>query len=323
MNIISPKLIKEYLERKFKGKYKLSSNNVEYIVPSIFTDNDYKRHMSINSETGLWQCFKSGEVGDFYKLVSILESVSVKSAISMFSVESFLEDSPRQPKKDSVSSVRVKPLKQITKITRDMDPTDSTSSKAWMFIDSRKLWGSRIPFYVTTDKAYRNRLIIPLADYKNIPFFQARSLDDTMQPKYINSLNVKKSTMLYPYSHNKDKTLVCEGPLDAISLQIQGVNATSTMGSKISEWQVKMLSMTPGKIVLAFDNDSAGHKGIEHFERLRKQCGMREFFICFPPKKYKDWNEAHIAGINLNDYVNKNTLPFDFSHQINKALKQS
>ena len=294
---------------------------MEYIVPSVFVDNDYKRHMSINSETGLWQCFKSGEVGDFYKLVSILENVTVKAAISMFSVESFLNESPRQSKEASVPSARLKPLKHITKITRDMDPTDSTTSKAWMFIDSRKLWGSRIPFYVTTDKAYRNRIIIPLADYKNVPFFQARALDASTQPKYINSLNVKKSTMLYPYSYTDSKILVCEGPLDAISLQIQGVNATATMGSKISEWQAKMLSQTPGKVVLAFDNDSAGLKGIEHFERLRKQCGMSEFFICFPPKKYKDWNEAHIAGINLNKHVSKNTIPFDFSHQINNALK--
>lgn len=322
MNIISPNLIKEYLERKFKGKYKLSSNNREYIVPSIFIDNDYKRHMSINSETGLWQCFKSGEVGDFYKLVSILERVSVKVALSMFSVESFLSESPRQPQEDSASSVRVKPLKQVTKITHDMDPTDPTSSKAWMFIDSRKLWESRIPFYVTTDKAYRNRIIIPLTEYKNIPFFQARALDDTMHPKYINSLNIKKSSMLYPYSHSKDKILVCEGPLDAISLQIQGVNATATMGCKISGWQAKMLSQTPGKIILAFDNDSAGINGIKHFERLRKQCGMQEFFFCFPPKKYKDWNEAHMADVNLSNYINENTMSFDFEFQINNALKQ-
>ena len=321
-NIISPKLIKEYLEHKFKGKYKLSSNNVEYIIPSIFVDNDYKRHMSVNSETGLWQCFKSGEVGDFYKLVSILERISPKAALAMFSVQSYLTESPTKPQRDSGASSKPKSLKDLTKITRDMIPTDPTSSKAWMFVDSRKLWGSRIPFYVTDEKEYRNRIIIPLADYKNVSYFQARALDDTMHPKYINSMNIKKSTILYPYSHNKDKTLVCEGPLDAISLQIQGVNATAAMGCKISKWQAKMLSQTPGDIIIAFDNDSAGISGIKHFERIRKQSGMREFFICFPPKDYKDWNEAHIAGVDLNNYINNHTTPFDFTYQINNALRQ-
>jgi 5S rRNA maturation endonuclease (ribonuclease M5) len=322
MNITSPNLIKDYLERKFKGKYKLSSNNAEYIVPSLFIDNDYKRHMSINSKTGLWQCFKSGEAGDFYKLVSILEEVSPQAALSMFSLENYLTESPRESKGGSNTSTRVKPLKRTTKITRNMEPTDSTSSKAWIFVDSRKLWGSRLPFYITDDKTYKNRIIIPLAEYKDIPYFQARALDNTMHPKYINSLNIKKSAMLYPYSHKKDNTLVCEGPLDAISLQIQGVNATATMGCKISKWQAKMLSQAPGKIILAFDNDSAGISGIKHFERLRKQCGMKEFFFCFPPKGYKDWNEAHIAGVDLNSYINKNTEPFDFSYQITNALKQ-
>ena len=320
MNIISPKLIKEYLESKFKGKYKLSSNNVEYIVPSVFVTNDYKRHMSINSETGLWQCFKSGEVGDFYKLVSILEGISAKLAISMFSLENYLTDSPTQSKAVPTSSVRVKPLSKTTKITRSMEANDPISSKAWMFVDSRKLWESRIPFYVTTEKSYRNRIIIPLAEYKDVTHFQARALDATTYPKYINSLNVRKSMMLYPCSHVVNQTIVCEGPLDAISLQIQGVNATATMGCKISKWQAKMLSLTKGRIILAFDNDPAGIKGIKHFERLRKQCGMGEFFVCFPPKDYKDWNEAHVAGIDLNSYVHKNTIPFDFSYQINNAL---
>jgi hypothetical protein len=323
MNIISPNIIKEYLESKFKGKYKLSSNNVEFIVPSLFIENDYKRHMSINSETGLWQCFKSGEVGDFYKLVSILEGISAKAALSMFSLESYLTESPRQPQEVSASSVEVKPLKHFTKITRSMEPQDSISSKAWVFIDSRKLWGSRIPFYITTEKAYQNRIIIPLTEHKDVSYFQARALDNSIQPKYINSLNVKKSLILYPYNHSADKVLVCEGPLDAISLQTQGINATAAMGCKISKWQAKMLSQLPGEIVLAFDNDPAGINGIKHFEKLRKLCGMREFFVCFPPQGYNDWNEAHMDGADLNSHIKKNTRPFDFSYQINDTLKQS
>jgi hypothetical protein len=295
---------------------------VEFIVPSLFIDNDYKRHMSINSETGLWQCFKSGEVGDFHKLVSILEGISAKAALSMFSLESYLTESPRQSKEPSVSSVEVKPIKHLTKITRTMEPQDDVSSKAWVFIDSRKLWGSRIPFYVTTEKPYQNRILIPLTAHKNVSHFQARSLDDSLQPKYINSLNVKKSLILYPYRHNTNEVLVCEGPLDAISLQSQNINATAAMGCKISKWQAKMLSQSPGKIIIAFDNDSPGISGIKHFEKLRKLCGMREFFFCFPPKGYKDWNEAHTDGVDLNTHIKKNTKPFDFSYQINNALTQ-
>ncbi len=113
-----------------------------------------------------------------------------------------------------------------------------------------------------------------------------------------------------------------KGPLDAISLQIQEVNATAAMGCKLSKWQAQMLSKFPGDVILAFDNDSAGISGIKHFEKLRKECGMREFYVCFPPKGHKDWNEAHVAGVDLNKYVNQNAKIFDFTYQINNALKQ-
>ena len=55
---------------KFLSNYRLSSDDIELVVPSLFVDNDYKRHMSINLVTGLWRCFKSGESGNFAQLYS-------------------------------------------------------------------------------------------------------------------------------------------------------------------------------------------------------------------------------------------------------------
>ena len=60
--MFSPQFIKDYITEKLKEDYRISSNNREMIIPSVFIDNDYKRHMSINLETGLWQCFKRPDV---------------------------------------------------------------------------------------------------------------------------------------------------------------------------------------------------------------------------------------------------------------------
>ena len=90
--MISPNLIKEYLLEKFKNNYKLSSDSEEMMVPSLFARDDYKRHMSVNTHTGLWQCFKSGEKGNFFHLVAIIDKTSYNQAESKF----MLYD-PRKP----------------------------------------------------------------------------------------------------------------------------------------------------------------------------------------------------------------------------------
>jgi hypothetical protein len=75
---------------KFQSNYRLQSDDTEIVVPSIFVDNDYKRHMSINTETGLWRCFKTGEVGNFLKLYAILEKCSYREAYEKFVFEDFM-----------------------------------------------------------------------------------------------------------------------------------------------------------------------------------------------------------------------------------------
>ena len=68
--------------KKFEDNYKMSSNDTELIVPSIFTNDDYKRHMSINLDTGLWQCFKSGNKGNFIQLYAYMEGITYNQAES-------------------------------------------------------------------------------------------------------------------------------------------------------------------------------------------------------------------------------------------------
>ena len=52
------------------------------IIPSVFVENDRKKHMSINLSNGLWQCFKTGKTGNFIRLYSILEQITYRQAES-------------------------------------------------------------------------------------------------------------------------------------------------------------------------------------------------------------------------------------------------
>ena len=109
--------------------------------------------------------------------------------------------------------------------------------------------------------------------------------------------------------------------MDAISLQLQGVNATATIGSSVSGRQAEIFSTFSGRIILGYDNDKAGQRGIEKFDLLRKQRRMENFYVCPPPFDCKDWNQAHVSGKNLKDWILDNQAVYDFDYKMKKSIK--
>jgi DNA primase len=149
-------------------------------------------------------------------------------------------------------------------------------------------------------------------------YFQARKLS-VNGIKYINPTKehhgVKSSEILYPFDKRKNYVVITEGPIDALTLQLNGVNATSTQGCHISYAQLNMLKGK--KLIFSYDNDEAGREGLM---KARKVCLARNFseiYTCSPPLEYKDWNDFHI-GIQDRDAVFKqfeqNVQKMDFEY---------
>ena len=304
------------------------------IIPSVFIDNDYKRHMSINLETGLWQCFKTGNTGNFIKLYSLLEGISYRAAESKLLFQGL--EAGRLDLWEDHSTEKPTYERQVHKldvsgfIPVNIDSYDSDNQlviRAWKFLMDRKLFNlteyEEEPYYVSTEGKYRGRLIIPFKDYDGeIFFFQARSLMNSVAPKYLNPSSengVKSSNILYPFDFDREHLCICEGPADAISLNLNGLNATCTVGSTISHVQMQTLREFEGRIILAYDNDEAGQRGIEKFESLRKKYMMPTFSVCTPPFNYKDWNEAHQSGEDLYEWFTEKTYEYNFE---NKSLNR-
>jgi len=330
--MLNPQFIKDYISQKLNCDYRISSNNRELMIPSVFVDHDYKRHMSINLESGLWQCFKTGQNGNFIKLYSILEAVSYKAAESKLIFQGL--ESGRWDLWEK--SEKIIPSPQITTkldtsgfIPVSLDSFDDRNHlvmRAWKFLMDRNLFDleefTKEPFYVCSEGKYRGRLIIPFKDYEGeVFFFQGRSLMHGVNPKYLNPSSedgVKSSNILYPFDFEADHLCICEGPTDAISLKLNGLNATCTVGSTISNVQMQALREFEGEIILAYDNDEAGKRGIDKFDHLRKKYMLPTFTVCTAPEQYKDWNEAHISGESLYNWVMNNKYEYTFE---NKSLK--
>ena len=137
---------------------------------------------------------------------------------------------------------------------------------------------------------FRGRLMFPIRDARGrFVGFGARALDDSV-PKYLNTAQTAtfdKGGMLYALDRAQDGirregcAVIVEGYMDAIACHQRGFdNAVATMGTSLTERQVRLLKRQTGNIVLALDADAAGSeaalRGHEVVDEAMRQGSDRE-----------------------------------------------
>lgn len=118
---------------------------------------------------------------------------------------------------------------------------------------------------------FQRRLVFPLADARgSVRGFQARKLydDDRLPGKYVNSPEsdvFKKGDLLYGLDTarqpiaKEDRAVVVEGNTDVIALRQAGVlPVVASMGTALTEKQLKELQRLTKRLFLCFDSDAAG-----------------------------------------------------------------
>jgi DNA primase len=118
---------------------------------------------------------------------------------------------------------------------------------------------------------FPRRLMFPLADARGrVVGFQARKLseDDPLRGKYVNSPEGElfhKSAILYGLHlaraaiAKQDRAIVVEGNTDVIALRQAGLEpVVASMGTALTEQQVRELSRLTRRLYLCFDADAAG-----------------------------------------------------------------
>lgn len=115
---------------------------------------------------------------------------------------------------------------------------------------------------------FRNRIIFPIFDVRNKTLaFGARVLDDSL-PKYINSPETEvyiKGKNLYGLNFSaaaikeKDFCIVVEGYLDfLIPYQFGIKNIVATLGTSLTDIQVRLIKRYTKNVVIVYDADEAG-----------------------------------------------------------------
>jgi DNA primase len=143
---------------------------------------------------------------------------------------------------------------------------------------------------------FNGRLLFPLADARGrVRGFQARKLreDDPLRAKYVNSPEgelFRKGDMLYGLDRarvaiaKQERAVVVEGNTDVLALRQAGLEpVVASMGTALTDRQLKELSRLTHKAWLCFDGDAAGEAATLRGMELAAAQGFDVRVVTLPP----------------------------------------
>ena len=142
---------------------------------------------------------------------------------------------------------------------------------------------------------FNRRIVFPLADARgHVRGFQARKLydDDPLQAKYVNSPEselFKKGDLLYGLDSarqpiaKQDRAVVVEGNTDVLALrQAEFDPVVASMGTALTEAQLRELNRLTKRIFLCFDADAAGQDATLRGMELAVKQGFEVKIVALP-----------------------------------------
>lgn len=130
-----------------------------------------------------------------------------------------------------------------------------------------------------------DRIMIPIFDEYNHPIgFTARTIDKNNTSKYINSTDTPifhKGNVLFNLNNAKTaikenkQVILAEGPMDVIAFDRAGIsNAVCSLGTNLTDNQLKLLKRHTNKLILAYDGDRAGQSAILRAGKMALNSGF-------------------------------------------------
>ena len=146
---------------------------------------------------------------------------------------------------------------------KNYEPADLLA--AGLVIEREQPEPGRSPYF----DRFRHRIMTPIRDlHGHVIGFGARALRSEQQPKYLNTPQTplfEKSSVLYGLDaarraiRPRGKAIIVEGYMDVLACHQAGEeNVVASMGTALTETQIKQLRRYTSTIVLALDADAAG-----------------------------------------------------------------
>lgn len=132
---------------------------------------------------------------------------------------------------------------------------------------------------------FSNRIMIPIHDINGEPVgFTARRVKDSDEAKYINTSETdiyKKGDLIFNYHRAKriarqlKKVVLVEGAMDVIAFEKVDIHhCVATLGTAVTNEQLKLLKLLQVPIVVCYDGDTAGKNATYKFGKLARKMQL-------------------------------------------------
>lgn len=278
------KLVKEILHCSFQEA-------VEFITNSKY---QYR-----NNETKIKNVEKKDSYSDIYK--SFLQLLNNDEAISYLVKRKITQ---KQILENNIKNIPKNKKDQLNIIYKLLK-LHSEASLIQSGIISRNKENNNLYLF-----HYKHRLIIPYFDIdgNNINSIQGRSIDEDIKPKYLFNKNAKDSIYNINKLGNIKDIILCEGAIDALSLERFGFCAIALSGITKSNLLQEYPILKKYNIYSFSDNDNAGKKLIKDIYKLDNYKGAFLIDKFTNDKNIKDINELLVQTklksfkIDLKEY---------------------
>jgi DNA primase len=273
-------------------------NEVNIFCP--FHKNIHSPAFYINIKTGLWQCFnpscgKKGNFRQLYKQVTgkpFTKDIKLDHQALQNTIDRDLNYEEGEKDQLNISDVEI-----------DYDNQDMLSNL--ITLAERGLEYETLETFEVGYSMPKERVVIPVRDaqYKLVGFI-GRAIKSEQEPRYLYNKGFKRADVLFNIQNAKayNSCIIVEGSIDAMFIHQAGFpNVVATLGSRVSEYQYKLMRRYFDSITIFSDNDAAGEQ-MKH--DILNACSGKELYTVELPADKKDAGEMTQEEI-INTLTNK------------------
>lgn len=267
----------EYFEDR-SVSFKVMSGGTFYYV-NCWNCGKSKMFIHNNEYKGFHRCWVCGHKGDLFDLISHYDQIDRREAIQfvlgnhielgakqedelLFEFKTWSRESKREKNKEIQLAGNVKLLTSIPE------------SECYHYAEIRGITREMMKKFHVHGSDGLKRIFFPIYEDGMLVGWQARAINDWIQPKLMSSTGFKKSLCLFNYDNVKmsESIVIVEGPIDA--LKAHKHNSVALLGKSMSNEQFLLIQSLPHlkKVYIALDPDAAenarelGSKLVSHFD---------------------------------------------------------
>ena len=159
---------------------------------------------------------------------------------------------------------------------------------------------------------YKNRFIIPVYENGDLIYFQGRSINNDIEPKYFNPDVIKENIILNKESFDPEKyIIISEGLIDAF--MVEDDQGTTCLGASVSdEFLEKIVPLSRKGIIIALDNPKLDESGYNNYKKIieKSKFSKKLKYFFMPIEDVKDLNDFRLRdkSVNVYDFIVENSL---------------